>query len=425
MSLILFAICIVFLLIARVPVAFSLLGPSLIYVISNGQSEGLASRLTAGGVNSFALLAVPLFILLGVIANRSGIADRIFDAAVESLGKVRGSLGYVNVLVSLGFAWMSGSALADAAGLGKVEVPAMVKRGYPKRFSVGVTAASSLISPVMPPSIPAVIYASIAAVSTGALFAAAVIPAFLMALGMLITVWVWARKHPELQGEPFNLQRWWKATVRVLGPLVAPVIILGGILGGFFTPTEAAGIGAFYVLILGFCYRTILFKDLPSIFKEAAVTTASITLILGASALLGWILAREQVPQAVAKFLLSLTDNPYVFLLLVNLLLILLGMFIEPTSALVISVPILLPIAVQFGIEPVHFGVMVIINLMIGLLTPPIGGVLFVLSTVTKTPIDEAFKGVLPFLIPLISVLLFVTFVPAIALFLPQALGLL
>lgn len=425
MSLILFAVCIVFLLLARVPVAFALLGPSLAYLISNGQSEGLASRLVASGVNSFALLAVPLFILLGVIANRSGIADRIFDAAVQSLGKVRGSLGYVNVLVSLGFAWMSGSALADAAGLGKVEVPAMVKRGYSKRFSVGVTAASSLISPVMPPSIPAVIYASIAAVSTGALFAAAVLPAFLMTAGMLITVWVWARKHPELQGEPFNLQRWWKATVRVLGPLVAPVIILGGILGGFFTPTEAAGIGALYVLILGFCYRTILFKDLPSIFKEAAVTTASITLILGASALLGWILAREQVPQAVAKFLLALTDNPYVFLLLVNLLLILLGMFIEPTSALVIAVPILLPIAMQFGIEPVHFGVMVIMNLMIGLLTPPIGGVLFVLSTVTKTPIDEAFKGVAPFLIPLVSVLLMVTFIPAIALFLPQALGLL
>ncbi|MHA6669492.1 TRAP transporter large permease [Homoserinimonas sp. A447] len=425
MSLLLFGILIVVLLIARVPVAFSLLGPSIIYVLTNGMSDGLASRIVAGGVNSFALLAVPLFILLGVIANRSGIADRIFDAAVETLGKLRGSLGYVNVLVSLGFSWMSGSALADAAGLGKVEVPAMVKRGYPRRFSVGVTAASALISPVMPPSIPAVIYASIAAVSTGALFAAAIVPAFLMAAGMFITVWVWARKHPELRGEDFNFKRWWKATVRVLGPLVAPIIILGGILGGFFTPTEAAGIGALYVLILGFLYRTILFRDIPSIFKEAAVTTASITLILGASALLGWILAREQVPQAVAKFLLSLTDNPYVFLLLVNLLLILLGMFIEPTSALVISVPILLPIAVQFGIEPVHFGVIVIMNLMIGLLTPPIGGVLFVLSTVTKTPIDEAFKGVAPFLIPLGAVLLIVTFVPALALFLPEALGML
>lgn len=424
MSLLIYAILIAFLLIARVPVAFAILGPSIGYVISNGASEGLATRLVSGGVNSFALLAVPLFILLGVIANRSGIADRIFDAAMETLGRVRGSLGYVNVLVSLGFAWMSGSALADAAALGKVQVPAMEKRGYPRRFSVGVTAASTLISPVMPPSIPAVIYASIATVSTGALFAAAIVPALVMTLAMLILVWIWSRKHPELKGDPFELKRWWKATVRVFGPMVAPVIILGGILGGFFTPTEAAGIGALYVLILGFCYRTILLKHLPSIFKEAAVTTASITLILGASALLGWILAREQVPQAIAKFLLTLTDNPYVFLLLVNLMLIVLGMFIEPTSALVISVPILLPVAVQFGIDPIHFGVMVIINLMIGLLTPPIGGVLFVVSTVTKIPIDEVFKGVVPFLIPLFSTLLLVTFVPAVALALPQLLGL-
>lgn len=423
MSLTVFGILMVVLLLARVPVAFSILGPSLVYLISNGQSVGLASRLVAMGVNSFALLAVPLFILLGVIANRSGIADRIFDAAMESLGRVRGSLGYVNVFVSLGFSWMSGSALADAAGLGKVQVPAMIKRGYPKRFAVGVTAGSALISPVMPPSIPAVIFASVAAVSTGALFAAAVLPAFLMAIGMIVAVWVWARKHPELKGEPFNLRRWWRATVRVSGPAVAPVIILGGILGGFFTPTEAAGVGALYVLLLGFIYRTIRIRDIPSILKEATTTTASITLILGSSALLGWILAREQVPQTVARLLLSVTDNPIVLLLLVNLLLILLGMFIEPTSALVISVPILLPIAVQFGIEPIHFGVIVIINLMIGLLTPPLGGVLFVLSTVTKTPIEEAFKGVLPFLIPLLAVLLIVTFVPVIALALPQALG--
>jgi tripartite ATP-independent transporter DctM subunit len=423
MSLTVFGILIFVLLLARVPVAFSILGPSLIYLISNGQSVGLASRLVAMGVNSFALLAVPLFILLGVIANRSGIADRIFDAAMESLGRLRGSLGYVNVLVSLGFSWMSGSALADAAGLGKVQVPAMMKRGYPKRFSVGVTAGSALISPVMPPSIPAVIFASVAAVSTGALFAAAVLPAFLMALGMLVTVWVWARKHPELKGEPFNLRRWWRATVRVSGPAVAPIIILGGILGGVFTPTEAAGVGALYVLLLGFIYGTIRLRDIPSILKEATTTTASITLILGSSAVLGWILAKEQVPQAVARLLLSVTDNPIVLLLLINLLLIVLGMFIEPTSALVISVPILLPIAVQFGVEPIHFGVIVIINLMIGLLTPPLGGVLFVLSTVTKTPIEEAFKGVLPFLIPLFSVLLIVTFVPMIALALPQALG--
>ena len=424
MSLLLLALAISLLLLLRVPIAFALLGPCLVYVLATGQSSGLSTRLAATGVDSWPLLAVPLFILVGVTANRAGFAERVFDFALALFGPIRGSLGYVNIGVSLGFSWMSGAALADAAGLGKVEVPAMLRRGYPRRFSVGITAASTLIGPVMPPSIPAVIFASIAAVSTGALFAAAVIPALLLASGLALAVFIWSLRHPELRGEAMSGARIRTAAIRVAGPMGAPVIILGGILGGFFTPTEAAGVGAVYLLLLGFAYRVLRPRDVVRILREAAVTTASITLILAASTLLGWILARERVPLMVAEALLGVTDSPYVFLLLVNLVLILLGAVIEPTSALVISVPILLPIALQFGVDPLHFGVVVILNLMIGLLTPPIGAVLFVLSAVTKVSVHDVFLGAAPFLIPLLAVLLLVTFVPGLALFLPTLVGL-
>ncbi|MCR3722047.1 MULTISPECIES: TRAP transporter large permease [Prauserella salsuginis group] len=424
MSMVLLAAGIAVLLALRVPVAFALLGPCLTYVTFNGQSVGLSTRELTGAIDSFPLLAVPLFILLGVIANHAGIADRMFDFALALIGRVKGSLGYVNIGVSLGFSWMSGSALADAAGLGKVEVPAMVRKGYSKRFSVGITAASSLIGPVMPPSIPAVIYASIAAVSTGALFAASVLPAFLLATGLAIAVFVWARRQHDLQSQPFDWARLRRATARVLAPLLCPVIILGGILGGFFTPTEAAAVGAAYVLMLGLCYRAVRLRDLGGILRDTAATTASITLIIGASGLLAWILAREQVPEAVADWMLGFTDSQIVFLLMVNVLLIVLGAVLEGTSVLVITVPILLPIAAEFGVNPLHFGVLAIVNLMIGLLTPPIGAVLYVLSPVTKMPVHEVFRGTAPFLVPLVAVLLLLTFVPSVATFLPQVLGL-
>lgn len=424
MNMLLLAMAIIALLALRVPVAFALLGPCLTYVTFNGQSVGLSMREVTGAVDSFPLLAVPLFILVGVIANHAGIADRLFDFALSMIGRVKGSLGYVNIGVSLGFSWMSGSALADAAGLGKVEVPAMVRKGYSKRFSVGITAASSLIGPVMPPSIPAVIYASIAAVSTGALFAASVVPAFLMAAGLSISVFFWARRQSELEAQPFEWARFRAAGIRVIGPLFAPVIILGGILGGLFTPTEAAAVGAAYVLVLGFAYRKVQLRDLGGILRDTAATSASITLILGASGLLAWILAREQVPRDVADLMLGVTDSQIVFLLMVNLLLIFLGAVLEGTSVLVIAVPILLPIAVEFGVDPLHFGVIAIINLMIGLLTPPIGAVLYVLSPVTKMPVHEVFRGTAPFLIPLFAVLMLVTFVPSVVTFLPTLLGL-
>jgi tripartite ATP-independent transporter DctM subunit len=416
------AICV--LLFLRVPIAFAILGPCLGYLWYTDQVLGLSMRLAVQGVNSWPLLAVPLFILVGVTANRAGIADRLFEFALSLLGRVRGSLGYVNIGVSLGFSWMSGSALADAAGLGAVEVPAMRKQGYPAKFAVGITGASTVIGPIMPPSIPAIIYAAVALVSTGALFAASVVPAFMLAAALAVAVYIWALKRGELRTAQFAWGQLGRSFLRAAGAMLTPVIIIGGILAGMFTPTEAAGVGACYMLALGFAYRTVRPRHLLGIFRDTVTTTASITLILAASALLGWILAREQVPQNVASAIFTVTDSKIVFLILVNLVLLVFGAIIEPTSALVISVPILLPVAVQFGVDPLHFGVLVVLNLMIGLLTPPMGGVLYVLSSVTGISVTDVFRGVAPFLIPLLVVLAIVTFVPELVLWLPGLLDL-
>lgn len=424
MSVALMGVAIAALIALRVPIAFAILGPCLAYMWSTDQSVGLAMRTATGGVNSWPLLAVPLFILVGVLATRAGIADRMFALALAFVGRLRGSLGYVNIGVSLGFSWMNGSALADAAGVGSIEVPHMVKKGYPPPFAVGLTAASSVIGPIMPPSIPAIVYASVAVVSTSALFAAAVVPALLICLFLAVYVFIWSRKRDDLRSESFSWAEVGRTSVQGIGALLAPVVILGGILSGYFTPTEAAAAGAIYMLVLGLIYRTLRARDLPKVFADTAVTTASIMIILGASSLLGWILARERVPQAIASSFLELSDNKIVFLILVNLLLLILGAIIEPTSALVIAVPVLLPVAVQLGVDPVHFGVIVVLNLMLGLLTPPIGGVLFVLSSVTRMPVSQVFRGVAPFLIPLAAVLLVVTFVPGVVTWLPEKLGL-
>ena len=424
MSLPLLLIVIFLLFVLRVPMAFAILGPSIAYLVLEDYSLGLAVRLVMGGINSWPLLAVPLFILVGIVATRTEIADRLYDAAVLLLGPLRAGLAYVNIGVSLGFSWMSGAALADAAGIGSIEVNHMRKKGYPAEFSVGLSASSALISPIMPPSIPAVVYASVAAVSTGALFAAAVVPALLVTGALVLTVYIWARRRPDLVGEPYDWAAVRRAVLRALPPMGAPVLILGGILGGFFTPTEAAGIGALYMLLLAFSYRTVTIRDLGVIFRDTGSITAQIMLIIGASSLLSWILAREQVPQAVAQGLLGLTSDPIVFLLIINVVLVFLGMILEPTSALLIVTPILLPVAVQFGIDPLQFGSLIIFNLMIGLLTPPMGGVAFVLSSVTGMPVERVFKGALFYMPALILVLLLITYVPALTLWLPNAIGL-
>lgn len=408
----------------RVPVAIALLVPCLIYVTADPSATyEVAAQQTLSGLNSFPLLAVPLFIMLGNIANVSGISDRLFNAATALIGHVRGSLGYVNVATSFGFAWMSGAAISDAAALGRVQVPAMVKRGYSQQFSVGITGASSLIAPILPPSIPAIIYAVTAGLSVGALFMAGIIPALLIVLALCIMVWVMTRKRDDLRLQRVRGKQRWMPMLGALPGLGAGVVVLGGILGGIFTPTEAAGIGVVYMFLLAAAYQRMNGANLKYVLRTTLETSGSVLIIVAAASLFGWVLAREQAPQRAAELILGITTNPIVFLLLLNILLLIVGAVIEPTAAILILVPVLAPVATQYGLDPLHVGAIVIFNLMIGLLTPPVGLVLFVLSSVTDIPVSKVIKGVMPFFVPLVLVLLLITFFPFFTTWLPGLLG--
>lgn len=412
------------LMVIRVPVAFALLIPSLFYIhFADGITLTIVLQRMTSGVDSFPLLAVPMFILMGNLANQAGIADRLFNFALAALGHVRGSLGYVNVASSVVFSWMSGSAMADAAGLGKIQVPAMVSRGYNERFSVGLTASATLIGPIMPPSVTAVVYGVVSGVSIGSLFMAGVIPALLIAAVLVVLVYMHARNKPELRLPRSSRQEIAKAGVSASFALLTPVIVLGGILGGIFTPTEAAGAAVFYMIVLGMAYRTLGYRAFKSVFVSTASTTGSVMFIVAAAAVFGWVLGREQVPQLLASGILNVTDNPLVFLLLLNIFLLFIGTVLEPNSAILILVPVIMPTAAAFGIEPVQLGSIIIFNLMMGLLTPPVGLVLFVLSSVTNIPVGRIAHGVLPFLLPLFFVLMIVTYVPWVTLGLPRFLG--
>lgn len=424
MMLALLGIAIAVLLVLRVPVAFAFLGPALVYMWANGQSTGAALREVFNAADSFPMLAVPLFVLLGSVSNRAGIADRLFRFALAVLARVRGSLGYVSVATSVGFSWMSGSAVADAAALGKVQIPQMVKQGYGRRFATGVSASSSLIAPVMPPSIPAVIYSGLAAVSTGALFAASVVPALLMAAGLCVVVAVLVARNPKIRRGEFDAREVLASAKHVILPALTPVIILGGILGGFFTPTEAAAVAVAYVLLVGAVQRSLTWRSLLEALKETALTTGAIMLIVASASLLGYILARERLPQLMSEAMFSISDHPTVFLIMVVLLCLVLGTVIDATAVLVLIVPVLIPIATQYGVDPVTLGVITIISLMIGLLTPPVGTVLFVTSSVSRTRVGEVFRGTLPFIIPYLVIIAGAVAFPAAVTFFPEVLGL-
>lgn len=421
--LIMFAALLV-LLALRVPVWMALLIPSIAYIIiDDTATAGLAAQQTASGVFDFAILAVPMFILLGNIANISGATDRLFDAATSAIGHVRGSLGYVNIATSFGFSWMSGAAISDAAAMGRIQVPAMKKRGYPEGFSLGITGASSLIAPMIPPSIPAIIYAVTAGLSVSSLFMAGIVPALVLVVVLCITVWIQTRKRDDLRIEKPPMGKRVRDVAKALPVAGAAVIILGGILSGIVTPTEASALGVAYVAILAICYRNLSFKNLGRVAASTVETTGSVLVIVTSAALFGWVLAREQAPQVMTELILQITDRPLVFLILINVLLLIVGAVLEPTAAILILVPVLVPIAEIFGIDQTHFAVMVIFNLMLGLLTPPVGLVLFVLSSVTQIPVTKVIKGVLPFFIPMLVVLLIITFVPFLSTWLPSAVG--
>ncbi len=427
MILALFIGVLILLFVVGIPAAFSLGLTALIVTAFERGIDGIPYTILAQrmvyGVNSFPLLAIPFFILAGKIMNTGGITDRIYDFAHRLAGHMRGGLGQVNIAASIIFSGMSGSAVADAVGVGQVEIRAMRQANYPDDFSVGVTAASATIGPIIPPSIPLIIYAVVANVSATALLIAGILPGLLMGILMMALVW-WQAKRRNLPTEKWQgFPALFSSFLRALPPLVTPAIIIGGMTTGIFTPTEAAAIAAIYAVIIAMLvYREITVPQLIQVLRETMRETAIIMLIIAAAALYGWLLVFTQIPQQLVALVDGLNLSPFMLLLAVNIFLLIIGLFMETNAAITIFTPMLLPLAVAVGVDPVHFGIIMVLNLMIGLLTPPVGMVLFAVAKVANLPINKALVAVAPFYVPLVISLLLITYFPQISLILPNLL---
>lgn len=412
-------------LLAGVPVFIALAGSSYIYThfIAELPDFVILHRM-AGGIDSFPLLAVPFFILAGNLMNSAGITNRIYDFAVALAGWTRGGLAHVNIIGSVIFAGMSGTAIADAAGLGTIEIKAMKDHGYDTEFAVGVTAASSTLGPIIPPSLPFVIYGMMGNVSIGALFLGGVIPGVVMTVFMMGYVYYCARKYNMGRDQSFRWRTLGLTFIAAAPALLTPAIIVGGMTFGWFTPTEAAIAACTWAMMLGiFLYRSLTLKMFYKVTMDTIETTAGVLLIVGAASLFGWVLTTTRVTEYSTEALLALTDNRYVILLLSNFLLLVVGCFLEPIASISILVPVLMPVILKVGIDPVHFGVMMTLNLMIGLLHPPLGMVLFVLSRIAGLSIERTTIAILPWLLPLLMSLVAITMIPELTLWLPRIAG--
>jgi len=452
------------LMVSGLPVAMAMAGAALIYVMLSGNlPDFVVIHRMYGGVDSFPLLAVPFFIWAGNLMNSAGITNRIYNFALALVGWMKGGLGHVNVVGSMIFAGMSGTAIADAAGLGTIEIKAMQDHGYPTEFAVGVTAASATVGPIIPPSLPFVIYGMMAGVSIGQLFLAGVIPGILMGITMMLTVGWFAHKRNYGRDAKFSAPKLLKASLEIVTvacvpgsawllftmglpggwavivsfavlllldrlfnfsavmALLTPVLLIGGMTMGVFTPTEGAIAASMWALFLGLAwYRTLDWRRLIKITMDTIETTATVLFIVAAASIFGWLLTVTRVTDAVAEWVLAFTHDPNMFLLLANLLMLFVGCFLEPVAAITLLVPILIPICQKLGIDLVHFGLVMVLNLMIGLLHPPMGTVLFVLSRVAKLSFERTTIAILPWLAPLLMTLGLCTYVPAIVLWLPK-----
>jgi len=454
-----------FLMAGGIPVAIAMAGSSLLYILVSGNLPPFAVvHRMIGGIDSFPLLAVPFFILAGNLMNNAGITNRIYNFALALVGWLKGGLGHVNVVGSVIFAGMSGTAIADAAGLGTVEIKAMKDHGYDTEFAVGVTAASATLGPIIPPSLPFVIYAMMANVSVGALFLAGILPGMLMAFLMMVTVSYFAHKNNWGGDVKFSASRvgralielgivaaWplatWAAVTQAglpaqpvmvasmvllfvcdrlfrwqaVLPIMTPVLLIGGMTTGLFTPTEGAIAASAWALFLGLVwYRTMSLRMFVKVSLDTVETTATVMFIVAAASIFGWMLTATGVTAAISTWVLAFTQSPWLFLLLANLLMLFVGCFLEPTAAITILVPILVPICQKLGIDLVHFGLVMVLNLMIGLLHPPMGMVLFVLARVAKLSVERTTMAILPWLAPLLISLGIITYFPSLVLWLPR-----
>lgn len=409
------------LLVLGAPVFLALGVASLAYLLAHGIPPLIAVQQMVAGIDSFPLLAVPFFILAGNLMNAAEITDRLFGFARALVGHFRGGLGHVNILASLIFSGMSGTAVADAGGLGTVELKAMKDQGYDTGFAVGITASSSTIGPIIPPSLAMIVYGLMANVSVGRLFVAGVVPGVLMALALhlLVVLLAWRRDYPrERRARPAEIV---VALKRSALALVMPVIIIGGIVGGITTPTEAAIVAVLYALVIGtLAFRSLSPRRMLEAARETAETTAVIMLMVGASVLFGWILVRENVARHFASALLGLASEPWQAMLMLNVILLIAGMVMETIAVVLILTPMITPVLAAFAIDPVQFGVVMILNLMIGLMTPPIGLLLFVMARIARLDLVTTMRACLPFMAPLVVVLVLTALVPSITLWLPS-----
>ncbi|GAB5379477.1 MAG: sialic acid TRAP transporter large permease SiaM [Aliiglaciecola sp.] len=422
MVLITLFISLLLLIICGLPIALALTLSSLVAIWVEGSiPDTVILHQMVGGMDSFPLLSIPFFILAGALMNHGGITQYIFNFAGAVTGWLRGGLGHVNIGASIIFSGMSGAAVADAGGLGAIEIKAMRDKGYDADFAIGLTAASSTIGPIIPPSLPMIIYGVIAGVSIGQLFAAGLIPGLLMAACLSLMVAWFAHRRGYPKNGTLSINHILTTLKQAIPSLMAPLIIVGGILSGWFTATEAAVVACLYALLLGtVVYRTLSLKRLVNVALETIETTSAIMLIIGSAAVFSWVLTSQGIHEMVAEYMKSAGGNKLGILVAITLLLFVVGCFMETIAAITILTPILLPIALAAQIDPVQFGVIMVLNLMIGLLTPPLGMVLFVLSKVTDVSVERCAKATLPFLLPLIFVLLLIMWLPQLTLWLPQ-----
>jgi tripartite ATP-independent transporter DctM subunit len=410
-------------ILAGLPLYASMALAALAFLWLAGMPLTVLPQKMAGSMNSFPIVAAPLFILMGNILGAAKITDRIVAFASAVIGWVRGGYAHASILTSMIFAGMVGSAVADAAGSGAIEIRAMKKAGYKPETAAAITAAAATIGPIIPPSLPMVIYGVMADVSIGKLFMGGVIPGVLMGLSLMAMVAVVARREGMARQAFVGFRVIGRTFLDCFFAVMTPVVILGGMFSGFFTPTEAAAVACLYALFLGFVvYRTLKFEQLGPILVDTAVTTGIVMVLVMAAAALGWCISISRVPQTLTPIILAAIDSPLVFLLLVNVLLLVVGCFMEALAAMLILIPILAPAAASYGIDPVQFGVIVVLNLIIGTITPPMGVVLFVVTRIAEIRFETMARAILPWLIPLLVVLAAITVYPPLTLWLPQAL---
>ena len=426
MSMTFFYLMLIFLAMG-LPIVFALgLSPLFAFVLAEKWNFlNMVPQRIFAGINQFPLLAIPLFILAGEIMNHGGITERLVNFSNALFGHFRGGLAQVNIFTSILFAGLSGSAVADTSALGSMLIPAMEKDGYTAKFAAAVTAASSVIGPIIPPSIIMIIYAFVMKISVAALFMAGMIPGLLLGIGLMIMTTVLARRRNYAKAEKrASIPVVYKSFKRALWPLLTPVIIIGGILGGVFTPTESAAAAVAYAFFLSlFGLKQITFRSLPSIFYRTAITSGTILLIIGTACLFGWIATVSQVPQKLSVLLLSFTENQYTILFLVNVFLLIVGMFLDAGPAILILGPILSVTMTGIGIHPLHFAIVMCVNVTVGLATPPMGMILFVASGLTKLGVEEIAKEMMPYLAVHFALIAVITYIPEVSLFLPRILG--